>query len=186
MLQEVDMASNTPITDSRFTSLSDLVLANASEFSPLVKESDDETVGALPKQFKACIITDVDQANMTVIDAARTLVSDIEQEHNLVCTLCAYYPIDGHIGWHTNRNVDYYNAICTYSRNGDSFFEYEEDGEVIRVDDTVGWSVKKTYWTSDNPVPHRAVSNTDRITITFSSNVESDIINFMESITSNG
>ena len=74
MLQEVDMASNTPITDSRFTSLSDLVLANASEFTPLVKESDDETVGALPKQFKACIITDVDQANMAVIDAARTLV----------------------------------------------------------------------------------------------------------------
>ena len=165
------------------------------EFSNLVEErkdnithstliSENTDVGNLPKSFKAAVLTDFDIEDEIVIAAARELVQRIEEEYHLFCTLCVYYSQDGFIDWHTNSNANLYNAICTFSSDGNSFFEYENpSSEVIRLTDPIGWHVKKTFWGSKTPIKHRAVSSDVRITLTFSSKDESAVDNFIESIT---
>jgi hypothetical protein len=177
------MVSNISIVDSRFNDISDAVLENYSSFN----YSDISGVNrgdAFPESIYLCNLIEADGPNQTVLDIARQFRYDIIDQYNLLCTLFVYYPSNnGHINWHTNENFDYYNAICTYSQAGNSFFEYRDGEETIRVNDDIGWSVKKTKWSKTNVVPHRAISNDNRITITFSSSVESEIDEFIENIT---
>lgn len=172
------------ITDNRFLNLSNTVIKNYSKFNITHIESADNAVGSFPKSFRACVITDVDEVDMETLEQSRSLVQSIESEHGLHCMLAVYYPSDGFIGWHTNQNVNVYNAICTFSDDGNSFFEYEDENKIIRVNDNVGWSVKKSHWQNINPVPHRAVSSNHRITLTFASQSEQDLDNFISTITS--
>lgn len=176
--------NNIPITDTRFLDLSNTIISNHSNFNITDIQSDDNSIGSLPKSFKACVITDVDEVDMETLEQARRLVQDIENEYNLHCMLAVYYPSDGFIGWHTNQNVNVYNAICTFSDDGKSFFEYTDGDKNIRVNDNVGWSVKKSHWQNVTPVPHRAVSSNHRITLTFASQSEQDLDKFIADITS--
>lgn len=177
------MVSNISIVDSRFSDISSAVLKNYNSFN-YFDISGQNRGDAFPESIYLCDLIDADGPNQTVLDIARQFRYDIIDEHNLLCTMFVYYPSNnGHINWHTNENLDYYNAICTYSQSGNSFFEYKNGEETIRVNDDVGWSVKKTKWSKTNVVPHRAVSSDHRITITFSSSIESEIDAFIENIT---
>lgn len=136
-----------------------------------------------PKRMKLAELMDVSCGDIEVVGKARNLVQTIENKYNVNCQLCVYYPPDGFIDWHTNENLPTYNALCTYSHTGHSFFQYKEKDETITVPDNIGWSVKKTKWSKDEPVWHRAVSNNERITIAFSSKNENQIDALIKDIT---
>lgn len=175
------------ITDQRFNSISNTVIANTGSLNLISKGSaeldDINNNTSLPKNFSLVELTDLDCVTSEVRSLVYSLIQDEEQQ-NLVCTLASYYPAGGFIGWHTNKNSNMYNAICTFSDTGNSFFEYVEAGTTVNTSDQTGWSVKKTFWSSDNPVKHRAVSNCNRITITFSSKDEGLIDTLLTKITS--
>lgn len=175
--------NNISITDSRFLDLSNTIISNHSNFNVTDVQSDDDTISSLPKSFKACVITDVDEVDMETLEQARNFIQEIENEYDLHCMLAVYYPSDGFIGWHTNQNVNVYNAICTFSDDGNSFFEYIDGEETIQMNDNIGWFVKKSHWQNINPVPHRAVSSNHRITLTFASQSEEKIDRFIDEIT---
>lgn len=175
--------NNISITDTRFLDLSNTIISNHSNFNVTDIQSDDDTIGSLPKSFKACVITDVDEVDMETLEQARNFIQEIENEYDLHCMLAVYYPSDGFIGWHTNQNVNVYNAICTFSDDGNSFFEYRDGEETIQMNDNIGWFVKKSHWQNINPVPHRAVSSNHRITLTFASQSEEKIDRFINEIT---
>ena len=188
MHKKQDMGYNRlNITDVRFTTVSTTVLANVDALSLLQKgniEAEDiENTSSLPQNFSLVELTDLDNTIPLVRDITYSLINDIESQ-NLHCTLASYYPAGGFIGWHTNSNTNLYNAICTFSDTGNSYFEYEESGNVVNTQDQIGWNVKKTFWSSDTPVKHRAVSNCNRITITFSSQNEEIIDTLIANITS--
>ena len=133
-----------------------------------------------PNSLKLANLVDCDEVGEALCSVTRQLIAEIDFAYSLDSTLAAYYPPDGFIDWHTNANFELYNAICTYSQSGNSFFEYEEGGNTTRVNDPIGWSVKKSKWGEEAPINHRAVANGDRrITLTFSSKVEADVDAFI-------
>ena len=176
------------ITDPRFVNLSNIVLSNAEELIPLTQGdigSDSvDSATSLPSNFNTVELTNPDSTNLTVRSAVSSLLDQEEQTQGLFCTLASYYPNGGFIGWHTNSNFTMYNAICTFSDTGESYFEYSDNSEIIRLNDEIGWNVKKTFWSKETPVKHRAVSNCNRITLAFSSKEESIIDTFISKITS--
>jgi len=175
------------ITDQRFNIISNNVLENLNSLSLLEKGNmeleDVENNSSLPRNFSLVELTDLDNTTPEIRSLINSLIQDEEQQ-GLYCTLASYYPAGGFIGWHTNGNSNLYNAICTFSDTGNSFFEYIEAGNTVNIPDQTGWNVKKTFWSSANPVKHRAVSNCNRITITFSSKNEGLIDKLITKITS--
>lgn len=176
------MINNTTINDDRFINFSNAVLSSV-DSTTVMSFENIETFDSFPKNISLVDLMDIDSAGDCVV-TARDFVNSIEQEYDLQCTLCAYYPPDGFIDWHTNQNVNYYNAICTFSLSGNSGFEYKNtENNVVSISDSVGWAVKKTFWGSSPVTWHRAYSNDQRITCTFSSSDESKVQAFIESIT---
>ena len=92
-----------------------------------------------------------------------------KEDIHVECPLSVFYPAGGCIGWHTNTTHLGYNILLTYSQTGDGFFEYVDlEGDVKRIDDSVGWSYKITKWGIDSEkVWHRACTNCNRITLTY-------------------
>jgi hypothetical protein len=172
------------ITDSRFIEISNLVISSSSDISTYDVGSFEldspESSSNLPTNFSACELTDLDFSTLDIKIKTSNLIES-SSTSDMFCNLAVYYPSGSYIGWHSNGNVNYYNAICTFS-DGDSYFEYIS-GSTHRVNDLNGWYVKKTEWDSSDKTVHRAVSNCNRITITFSSKNESDIDNFINQIT---
>lgn len=178
------MIYNLNITDPRFSSVSDVVLANYQDFDFENLQNINGNNDAYPGSIYLCDLNNLDDCNEVTLNAARGLINHVETQHNLFCTLSVYYPATGgHIDWHDNSNFEFYNAICTYSHSGNSFFEYMLNGEIHRINDPVGWTVKKTKWSNSEKVPHRAMSNDHRITFSFSSTDEELIDIFISSIT---
>ena len=93
-------------------------------------------------------------------------ISLVEATYKVQCMLAVYYPPGGGLGWHTNADADMYNAIYTYSTSNKSYLQIMEN-KIMDSEDV--WTVKTTYWSKENPSPHRVVAKGDRITITFSS-----------------
>ena len=63
-----------------------------------------------------------------------------------------YYPPNGYIGWHNNCNCPGQNLIMTYTPPGGSgYFEYQDPitKELIRMEDTEGWTAKVGYFGSE-------------------------------------
>ena len=175
------------IINPEFYSFSDVVQYRQQYLTPTERSSSEISVSFLPKSFNASVLMDYDSKDEDCIAAARTFVQNLESEHNLLCTLCVHYGPEGFIDWHTNANAHMHNAICTFSDDGLSFFEYKnEQGEIVRLQDPIGWSVKKFYWGHEDPIEHRAVSSNCRITITFSSKDEAIIDTFIKTITNKG
>ena len=103
----------------------------------------------------------------------------VESTYNLQCMLAIYYPPGGGLGWHTNEEANMHNAIVTYSTSNESFIELKDK----KVYDKANiWTVKYTYWTEDNPIPHRVVSLDHRISFAFSSSEEHRVRTFINSI----
>lgn len=177
--------NNQKILNKSFYELSEVILQNLDLIYFDNKKDSDKFIGDYPKNFHLSNLVDVEGSSGLVLDTVRQFVKNIESYYDLVCTLCVYYPPEeGFIDWHTNKNANFYNAICTFSLNGDSFFEYiNKDNHVIAIQDFKGWSVKKTLWGNDSVIPHRAITNTHRISITFSSKYENIVDAFIDQIT---
>lgn len=155
--------------NSDFNEIATLVTTVSEDVFTPVQLDNLEVPRAMPSAMNLVPLTDIEHAGLEVAVPCRELIQEIEEEYGLMCTVAAYYPPGGFIGWHTNENVEMYNAICTYSHEGNSFFEYKNNSDnVIRVDDTPGWTVKITRWSRSEPVDHRAASDDHRITFTFS------------------
>lgn len=179
------------LTHSRFTDFSNLLLSQSLDSVPVISfgttGSYNYTVDdkKLPSSINLISLSDQDTLS-NVQTSARSLMHDLTISGSSSPMLSAYYPSGGYIDWHTNSNDPGYNLICTYSSNGNSFFEYYdlEDEEVVRVNDQVGWNYKIVYFgTGSNKMWHRAVSNCDRITFTFSNNSLSELQTLKNSLT---
>ena len=75
-----------------------------------------------------------------------------------------------------------FNAICTFSENGNGVFKYIDNKEIIEVKDIEGWSVKQSAWFNES-IPHMAYTECNRITIAFTSSNKTDIDNFINKLT---
>ncbi|RZA04801.1 MAG: hypothetical protein EOP11_14260 [Proteobacteria bacterium] len=114
-------------------------------------------------------------------------VRDNELDDNLqtflgakFCALKAYYPSQGHIGWHNNWNAPGYNIIFTYSGSGDGYWRHVEPGadglkpnleKIVHVPDAPGWHCKVGYFgskkESDRVLWHCAYTNEPRLTVSY-------------------
>jgi len=158
------------------------------EFEPIIIEGPEQPESfqtddwRLPKSLKLVDLFGEgypqDSAPGGILDTIYTFIKSISEGIETQIALASYYPTGGHIGWHTNSNFLGYNILLTYSETGDSFFEYvNSEGNVTRIDDPVGWSYKITEWGKGaDKVWHRARAQCNRITITFFSKDESNII----------
>lgn len=176
------------INNAEFTELSSLILSlPADEYNFISIGSSDVDVPSIsnknPKNFNLVELTDMDCGSQEVRMGTISFIERICEEYNLNCMLASYYPSGGYIGWHTNSNFNIYNAICTFSDTGESYFKFYKDDEEITIEDNIGWWVKKSYWSYEQPILHTAHSNCNRITITFSSKNETDVDNFIQEIT---
>lgn len=80
-------------------------------------------------------------------------------------SLATYYPPKGFVGWHTNWNNPGYQILLTWSETGDSYFLYEEDDEIKKIQERPGWQahvVKFGNKESDEVFWHAAYTNCDR------------------------
>lgn len=172
--------SATQFSKSNFNTLSSYVMSTVEEnIFPMDMNNISQSPN-YPNSLKLANLVDCDEVGEVLCSNTRELIGEIEFSYSLESTLAAYYPPDGFIDWHTNSNFELYNAICTFSQTGSSFFEYEENGGTVRINDPVGWSVKKSKWGEENPINHRGVANGDRrITLTFSSKIEADVDAFI-------
>lgn len=177
---------NKIIKDNRFYNLSNLVLSKKKNDFSFLDIKDNKIGGdAYPSNIYGCNLIDAEGPPIDILEMSRNLIKEIENEYNVESTLFLYYPPGGILDWHTNQNFEYYNAICTFSKNGKSFFEYIDDNnKTIRIIDSKGWFVKKSKWGIEKPVFHRALSEEDeRITVTFSSLNEEKINKLIENLT---
>lgn len=183
-MQHLDLTTSDiyTIRNREFTALSDFLIENKHDISP-IKQNNQHGLESIPKSFYFADIIDVDCVSLSLLDYFRKFRENFCKEYDLDTGLMVYYPENGFIDWHTNENVPYYSAICTYSANGDSFFEFvNTEKNVVRLNDPVGWSVKFSKWCKEDPIYHRAVSYTDRITIAFISPEKHKILSFIEDI----
>lgn len=180
-MPHVQDSSVKSITEKRFDKLLKEFQENAS-LDELIQVSSQEVFQAYPKNLKCYILEDYFSIG-EFSNNFREFKDSICEIYNLEVTVAAYYPPGGFIGWHTNENIPWHNAICTYSSTGSSFFEYKVKDNIIRIDDLQGWSVKYLKWGKETPVWHRAVANDQRITITFSSPDKQNIDKFITDIT---
>jgi len=84
--------------------------------------------------------------------------------------LCCYYPSDGYIGWHDNRDAPGYTILFNWSNSGDSFYRYRDwhTGKVHTIKDRAGWSCKTGwYGPSEKSTFHCAMTNEPRWSIAF-------------------
>lgn len=165
---------------TEFTQLSDAVReVKESHWADHSFVNTNEENDYYPETFSGSILSDSDNPKH-ILNIVRPLISNIEETFDLMCTLAVHYPEMGYIGWHDNQNINVHNAVCTFSELGDSFFEYKDaDNNTHRLQDPIGWSVKQTHWGGEVPVPHRAVANCKRITLTFSSKQKENVDSFI-------
>jgi hypothetical protein len=88
------------------------------------------------------------------------------QQNALLC----YYPDDGYIGWHDNRDAPGYTILFNWSEGGDGFYRYRdyETGKVHTFKDKPGWTCKTGwYGPGDESTFHCAMTNEPRWSIAF-------------------
>jgi hypothetical protein len=180
---------NIDISSERLTEISNAVLAlDPDQCIPIIiGNEDDETleeVNPLPRNLKLYGLADTDSVPLELKILVSTFIEDVVETYDVMCTVSAYYAPDCFLGWHDNRNARMYNAICTFSDTGNSYFEYvDENSTVQQVADNIGWTVKKSFWGDEAAIPHRVISNCNRITLTFSSENEANIDNLIAVLT---
>ena len=84
--------------------------------------------------------------------------------------LFMYYPKDGYIGWHDNRDAPGYTILFNWSEGGDAFYRYRDwkTGEVHTIHDRPGWTCKTGwYGPGKESTFHCAMTNEPRWSIAF-------------------
>jgi hypothetical protein len=171
-----------PLKNERFFYLSDLVLKNKDSFN-ILTFNIEKTSDALPCEVNLVNLMSLDcTVDYNLRTKIREFIENLKKDTDLLITVYAYYKPGSFISWHTNENVELYNAICTFSDIGDSYFEYKDQGKTVSLKDPVGWSVKKTKWGEKEKLWHRAYSNCNRITITLSHANETKIDSFIKEL----
>jgi hypothetical protein len=81
---------------------------------------------------------------------------------------CFIYPKEGFMSWHTNFKRNDWRIYIVKSLEGDSFFRYVKDGEIITENDPKGWSYRIFYvGDADNPYWHCVYGGSGRYSIGF-------------------
>ena len=138
----------------------------------LKKVSEDRFEGP-PEIIKGCDIGQLygqllegpwrEFANDVCYDFARELGV---QQNALLC----YYPLDGYIGWHDNRDAPGYTILFNWSKGGNAFYRYRDwkTGNVHTIHDRPGWTCKTGwYGPGDKSTFHCALTNEPRWSIAF-------------------
>jgi hypothetical protein len=168
--------------NSDFTEYANMIMNFKSHYTEMMATDLQRTGTSFPKSFRCVNLLNIESCGQMALFFTRLFTQTYVERHGLLVSHAAYYGKQGFIDWHTNANTPYWNAVCTFSANGNGFFEYKVDDQVVHMQDPVGWSVKKSRW-GQPPVWHRAVSNdSDRITITFSSEEENRIDAFLSGL----
>ena len=130
-------------------------------------------------------------SNYSVVQEWKELAKDVgfnfarelgAQQNALFC----YYPEDGYIGWHDNRDAPGYTILFNWSKGGDAFYRYRdwETGEVNTINDRPGWTCKTGwYGPGDKSTFHCALANEPRWSIAFyarNKTMRDEIINQLE------
>lgn len=98
-----------------------------------------------------------------------------------LCALKAFYPKNGHIGWHNNWNAPGYNIILTHSTTGSGYWRHIDPAgskslmpdteKLVHIQDTQGWHCKVGYFGSkaeaDRVMWHCAYTPEPRITVSY-------------------
>jgi hypothetical protein len=104
--------------------------------------------------------------------------------------LCAYYPPDGYISWHTNWNAPGYNLIFTWSETGEGWFKYldPKTKKIVHCQDQPGWQLKAGYFghirEKDKIVYHAASTDCRRITVSFIFSADDMALDLQEDVIS--
>ena len=114
-------------------------------------------------------------SNYTVPDEWKALAKEVAhdfaqelgaQQNALFC----YYPKDGYIGWHDNRDAPGYTILFNWSEGGNAFYRYRDwkTGKVHTIDDRAGWTCKTGwYGPGDKSTFHCAMTTEPRWSIAF-------------------
>ena len=105
-------------------------------------------------------------------DLNAKMMNFLSVKHN---ALCAVYPPNGFISWHSNHNAPGYNLIFSYSEEGTGHFSYvhPETKEIVKCEDPVGkWTCKAAYfgsWSEQDKVLYHAAESGDswRCTVSY-------------------
>lgn len=101
------------------------------------------------------------------------MMNFLSVKHN---ALCAIYPPNGFISWHSNHNAPGFNLIFTWSETGDGHFSYvhPETKQLIKCDDKEGagkWTCKAAYFGAweeqDKVLYHAAETECWRVTVSY-------------------
>lgn len=117
-------------------------------------------------------------------EAKRNIMKDTQRKLNEFTganfnALCAYYPSDGYIGWHTNQNCPGYNILFVYNTTDDGYFRYQDPvtKEIHTLYDKGGkWNIRVGYYgghdEEDDILWHCAETKSPRVNIAFVINQE--------------
>lgn len=100
-------------------------------------------------------------------DVSFTFAQELGAQQN---ALFCYYPEDGYIGWHDNRDAPGYTVLFNWSKTGNGFYRYRdwETGKIHTIKDRAGWSCKTGwYGPGDKSTFHCAMTNEPRWSIAF-------------------
>lgn len=76
-----------------------------------------------------------------------------------------YYP-KGFVGWHSDTDISGYYIMLTYSTQGDGYYKYLENDDIVTVHDNKGWMIRNLYLgeNANNAVWHCAYTDCPRYT----------------------
>jgi hypothetical protein len=182
-------------TNSRLTGFSSWFMGlDKSNFEKIQQGNRDDDFAELnnpnyrPVNFRNTYLTLTDLYPLEYLDNIRNFTYGIVNDFEVELVFEGYYGEGDYVGWHTNADFGGYNALLTFSSNGNSGFKYlDADNSFVEVDvpDSVGWSIKKTCWNDDSKLLwHMAYSNCDRLTFTFNSPDEEKINSLITNLAS--
>jgi len=119
--------------------------------------------GEYNKLFNFFACTSGFQANLT--DFLLTKEFQLKGER---ASGCFFYPKEGFMSWHTNYKRNDWRIYIVKSLEGDSFFRYKKDNEIITEYDPKGWSYRIFYvGDKDSPFWHCVYGGSGRYSIGF-------------------
>tara|TARA_Y100001972_G_scaffold45131_1_gene55748 strand:- start:52 stop:624 length:573 start_codon:yes stop_codon:yes gene_type:complete len=79
-----------------------------------------------------------------------------------------YYPPNGFVGWHTNHLAPGYIILFNWSEDGEGYFRYIKDNQMVTLKDDVGWSCKVgKFGDETDPLWHCARTDCRRFSFSY-------------------
>lgn len=77
------------------------------------------------------------------------------------------YPKDGYLAWHTNSDNPGVRVYFTYATKEGSFFRYLKDGQIITLEDQLGWNTRVFPIDAKEPLWHCVYASARRYSFGF-------------------